>query len=74
MRSHLEELPLPLTDDSLQNQCITLVEQLIVETDSAAIMLLYNELDLLISSIFGLNETEYQLILNDVSNQNLFLY
>ena len=60
LRSHLEEIPIPLADKSVQNEIISYAEQLAVPAENAD--LLYEKTDKKIAALYGLDETEYQTI------------
>ena len=74
LRSHIEELPIPIVDETLQQRCINLVDQFISETSSSELYSIYDELDILVAEIFQISPNEYRLIVNALQGQNLFLY
>ena len=73
LRSHIENIPIPLVDDSTQDQIIKVTDKLISGLPLQEAEQIYNELDLLISNIFDLNETEIEIIKNAVDGDNKFL-
>lgn len=73
LRSHLEQLPIPIADKKQQEQIIKLVNQLLITVDDAANLSTYNILDQLVAELFGLTEREYELILLSQKDQNLFI-
>lgn len=73
LRSHIENIPISLVDDSTQDQIIKVTDKLISGLPLQEAEQIYNELDLLISNIFDLNETEIEIIKNAVDGDNKFL-
>lgn len=58
LRSHIEEIPIPLVSQNIQNKIINLVDKIIYGNDSSV----YRELDKEVATIFGLNEKEYAIV------------
>ena len=73
LRSHLEQLPIPVVEHQKQEQVITLVNKLLTATDDTIILSTYNILDQLVAELFGLSEMEYEIICSSQEVQNLFL-
>lgn len=71
LRSHIEQIPIPIIQTKDQERIITIVNSLIT-TDNKTIEL-YNKLDKYICDIFGLSVAEYQYIIESMKNDNLFL-
>lgn len=74
LRSHIEEIPIPYIDKKAQKVFISIVDLILKSKNQKEILKLYNELDLKIASIYGLNNSEYQIILDSMQEENLFLY
>ena len=74
LRSHIEEIPIPYIDKKAQKVFISIVDLILKTKNQKEIMELYNELDLKILSLYGLNNSEYQIILDSMQEENLFLY
>ncbi len=60
LRSHLEQIPIPVVDDRKQNELIELVDDIIKGTDPHQKKM--KMLDKKISDLYGLSEAEYQMI------------
>lgn len=74
LRSHIEQLPVPLADSDTQKLCIRLADQILAKKDQAAILSLYNELDQIVSGLFHLSDEEYAAVKTSFDGQNLFLF
>ncbi len=73
LRSHIENIPIPATDDSTQDEIITLTEKLISGLEISEAEKLYDELDILIAKLFNLESNEFDLIKKAVDGENKFL-
>lgn len=73
LRSHLEQLPIPMVAKKQQEQVIEFVNLLLTATNDRELLSTYNTLDDLVADLFGLSEKEYELILSSQEGQNLFL-
>lgn len=62
LRSHMEQIPIPVISSVQQEQIITLVNALLSETDDTRFLTQYEELDTLIARLFELTEEEYHII------------
>ena len=63
LRSHLEQLPIPLVSPEVQNEIVEMVEKLmLLEESSSDYAEIYLLLDKKIASLFGLTSKEYKLI------------
>ncbi|MCM1340046.1 MAG: N-6 DNA methylase [Muribaculaceae bacterium] len=65
LRSHLEELPIPIVEPSVQDGVIKLVDELLLETESNARVKLYSEIEEKIFEIFELTKPERALIMRE---------
>lgn len=73
LRSHIENIPIPLVDDTTQNRIIELTDKLISGLDLKEAETAYDELDTLISEIFKLTPPEIEIIKKAVDGENKFL-
>ena len=73
LRSHIESIPIPVTDKTQQQEIQGTIRLIEKEDDKAERLRLYNDLDLRIASLFSLSDAEYQVILNSLGDRNLFL-
>lgn len=73
LKSHIESFPIPFIDLKKQKSIISLVDKLLVETDSKVIYNFYNQIDECVCLLFGLTKKEYSIILASMENENLFL-
>ena len=73
LRSHIENIPIPLVDDTTQNKIIALVDKLILGLPLTEAELVYNELDHLVSTIFNLTPSDIEIIKKAVDGENKFL-
>ena len=71
LRSHIENIPIPLVNAATQNRIIKITEKLIKGEVSAEI--LYDELDKAICELFKLNDKEIEVIKKAVDGENKFL-
>lgn len=67
LKSHIESIPIPLADKTLQDRLIHSAESLIDGLSSDAAMTIYEELDREIFDIFGLSHKEQIIIKNAVN-------
>ncbi len=74
LKSHIEQIPIPLIGEKQQNTIIPLVNNLVAVRESDKIKCLYDELDAIISQIYGINTAEYGIIKQSMENENLFLF
>lgn len=74
LRSHIEQIPIPLATQELQNDIIAVVNSILINSDSDVMQKLYDELDSMITPLYGLNDAEYQIIKSSLKDENLFLY
>ena len=72
LRSHIEQLPIPVISVEKQRPIIALVDELLSAPEEQ-ITTLYERLDRKIADLFGLSSEEYQTILRALKGQNLFL-
>lgn len=73
LRSHIEDLPIPVISSSLQNEIINKVDGLLTSKDPSRIQQLYEEIDAEITKLFRLTDAEHDLIKEKTSHFNLFL-
>lgn len=73
LRSHIESIPIPIVNKTIQDKVITLVDKLISGLDIKDAEKTYEELDILITNIFNLDLSEMQIIKNAVDGENKFL-
>ena len=62
LRSHIEQIPIPVIDSAAQMEIIRIVNQLLSEKNDAEFLAQYEKLDKLIAALFRLTEEEYQII------------
>ena len=73
LRSHIENIPIPLVDEITQNRIITLTDKLIDGLEINEAEKVYEELDTLIAKVFNLNSSEMEIIKKAVDGENKFL-
>ena len=71
LRSHLEQLPIPLVDMIRQEQIIEKVDHLLFSKENVKQQ--YEELDEAIMNLYQLNDAQKQIIKQGISEKNLFL-
>ena len=71
LRSHLEQLPIPFVDMSIQEDIIEKVDHLLLSKEN--IQQQYEELDEAIMNLYQLNDTQKQIMKQGISEKNLFL-
>jgi len=71
LRSHIEQIPIPMITPEEEAQVVSMVNHIIdgVENPSMA----YDELDDYIMSLYGLSGRAQQIIIDSLANRNLFL-
>lgn len=74
LRSHIENIPIPLVDENTQNEIIELVNKLMTSTTNEEISTLYEQLDIDILKIYKLDDNDYQIIKNAIDHENKFLF
>lgn len=62
LRSHIEQIPIPVIDSAAQMEIIRIVNRLLSEKNDAEFLAQYEKLDKLIAALFRLTEEEYQII------------
>ena len=73
LRSHIENIPIPVVDEVIQDKIISVTNKLIAGLEIQEAELVYNELDLLIADIFHLTPAEFEIIKKAVDGTNKFL-
>ncbi len=73
LRTHLENLPIPVLSPFLQNEIIINVDSLLRASNPTEAIELYNLIDIQIKNIFNLTGSEYNRIKAEASKYNLFL-
>ena len=73
LRSHIENIPIPLVDSRTQDKIIELTNKLISGLELKEAEIIYDELDILISEIFELTSSEMEIIKKAVDGENKFL-
>jgi len=74
LRSHIEQIPIPVLDEKEQERIIRKVDSLLDATDESFIIEQYDAIDAEVAGIFKLSDSEYQLIRTSMNEANLFLY
>lgn len=71
LRSHIEQIPIPIVAEDKQQQIIAMVDKLIArEEDKSHI---YDELDEMIMNLYRLNTNNRRVIVDTMTDRNLFL-
>lgn len=73
LRTHIENIPIPLVDETTQNKIITVTDKLIAGLELKEAEKVYDELDTLIAEVFNLNSSEIEIIKKAVDGENKFL-
>lgn len=73
LRSHIENIPIPIVDEDTQNRIISVTNKLIAGLDSKEAEIIYNELDMMIANVFNLTSSEMEIIKEVVDVENKFL-
>jgi type I restriction-modification system DNA methylase subunit len=73
LRSHIENIPIPIVNESIQDKIISLTDLLIQGQDYDSTIRLYEELDHTIFELFHLSTNEQQTIKDAVDGENKFL-
>lgn len=73
LRSHIENIPIPIIDNDIQQQLISIVDLLIKGQSLEDAEKLYNEIDLIICELFNLSSDEQKIIKSSVDAENKFL-
>ncbi len=71
LRSHIEQLPIPSADKTVQDEIIFLVDKLISSTEDS--LSVYNAVDEKLKGLYNLSDDEYTMILKEFEGENLFL-
>ena len=67
LRTHLEQIPIPLISEEEQERIINVVEKLANEVSVKNKISLYEDLEQEICEAYGLSEAEYEILLHAVS-------
>lgn len=62
LRSHIESIPIPVCENSLQQQIINYVDELLKTTDGSAYKMLCDRIDLCVANLYNLSMDEYEYI------------
>ena len=73
LRSHIENIPIPVVDEATQDSIITVTDKLIAGLELKEAESVYDELDTLIAEVFNLNSSEIEIIKKAVDGENKFL-
>lgn len=73
LRSHIENIPIPTVDESIQDEIIVLTDKLISGLKLEETEKVYDELDILVSKVFNLDSNEIEIIKKVVDGDNKFL-
>ena len=73
LRSHIESIPIPVVPTNIQTEIIKCTEPLIAGCELDKAEKYYDILDAKISKIYGLTNTEVEIIKAAVDNENKFL-
>lgn len=73
LRSHIENIPIPIADETTQDNIIILTEKLISGLEIHEAEKVYDELDILVSQVFNLNSDDFEIIKKAVDGENKFL-
>lgn len=73
LRSHIEQIPIPVPEKEQQKYIIQLVNKLLVPSCEYDTVKNFEQLDLGIANIFGLSSKEYTIVKQALINENLFL-
>lgn len=73
LRSHLEQLPIPIVNEAGQRPILNLVELMLQTSCEKERKEVYEEIDASIADLFSLNAEEYGLIKSSMEGMNLFL-
>ena len=73
LRSHIENIPIPIVDEPTQDRIITITDKLIAGLELTEAKSVYDELDALIAEVFNLNSSEIEIIKKAVDGENKFL-
>ena len=74
LRSHIEEIPIPIISKDNQARIVSLVDELISSEDSYTIDRIYENIDHEIQQLFHLNDEEYSRIVSSLVGENNFLH
>ncbi len=73
LRSHIESIPIPFVNTTIQEKIIKLADKLIINVELKELEKIYEELDNVICKLFNLNCTEIEIIKQAVDGENKFL-
>ena len=74
LRSHIEQLPIPVANKIQQEKIITLVDKLLSEQNPPKREQLYSDIDNLIFELFEISPNEQKIVIEATETQNKFLY
>ncbi len=73
LRSHIESLPIPFLEEENQVKIIKKVDHILETDQPEEILLLYEDIDRDIKEVFGLSDSDYEVIKNSLAQTNPFL-
>ncbi len=62
LRSHLEQIPIPVVEKEAQDEIVAIVDSILEATDAPSVVDLYDELDRKVAGFYGITADEYQII------------
>jgi len=74
LRSHIEQIPIPIAEAKTQEKIIKKVDGLLTSNSKDEISSLYQEIDKDIFALFDIDDRSIDIIMNEVSNKNNFLF
>lgn len=73
LRSHIESIPIPFVTDLQQQEIIDVVNMILKCNNKEDVIEAYDTLDLLVSKLFNLNDSEYSIVLRSANSCEKFL-
>lgn len=62
LRSHLEQIPIPVVEKEAQDEIVAIVDSILEASDASRVVDLYDELDRKVAGFYGITADEYQII------------
>lgn len=73
LRSHLEQIPIPVIETEAQNEITTIVDSILTVSDASDVIDLYDKLDRRVAKLYNITTEEYQIVRESMDGEDLFL-
>ena len=73
LRSHIEQIPIPIVEKAARDEIITIVDSILETADITIIENQYEKLDTIIANLYGISPEDYDIVKASMQGESLFL-